>query len=110
MTSRLLQFCADIAAAFRRLFSPKSVRAPRPILKPEQKTLILAWSAEEAQDYAHLNRLTNWAAPREAEHLYGYRDVRIVRLPGWMHKLGRDDRFMQALQRLETVAWVESLK
>lgn len=99
MKARLRQFVRDIAAAFRALFAPTATRAARTGPPPEPRTLILAYSHDDAYQYARLNGITNWYAPTQWEHLVGYRGVRIIRLAGWQNR--KDPAFMRELARLE---------
>lgn len=102
--SRLSQFCADIAVAFRRLIRPEPQRASRPChCQPGHKrTLIVAHNFPQAREHARVNGLTDWVCVRSWEQLVGYHPDRIhlVKLEGWERGAENGD-FWRQLGRLE---------
>lgn len=99
MIARFRQFAADLARAFRRLFTASAVEVTAPC---PPKTIILAYNYDMAREYARDNHLgpADWLYPRDAHDLQGFHNVRIVRLAGWKDR--RDREFIQGLLRLES--------
>lgn len=110
MTSRLRQFAADLATAFRRLVAPKPTRAPRPSVccggqgPGHKRTLIVAHNFPQAREYARVNGLKDWVYVASWEQLVGYtaERIRLVKLEGWENGWARKDGgIMPYLERLE---------
>lgn len=71
-----------------------------PVAKPELPIIIVAYSFEEARRYAHAHGLVGrWDYAANAHNLYGYRNVRLIKLEGWEVK--KSAEFLIAVKRLE---------
>ncbi len=81
---------------------PKAKRCARPVVHPEhRKVVIVAHSYAQAREYARVMVANDrdWRYANQMEHLYGYRDIDLILLPGWEADKGWE--FVTAVRRLE---------